>query len=73
MKVKILIGLLLGLCLSQSLAAQDYLALSKEILNRNLEHPYLVFDNQSKQEMQKRIAADPAQAQILDLLLQQAG
>jgi hypothetical protein len=51
--------------------AADYLAISREILNSKLEHPYLLFDNRSKQTLLERIKTDPEYAQIMDLLLQQ--
>ena len=71
MKLKILFGVLLICWVTPSFAARDYTSISQGILERKLEHPYLVFDNQSKQEMLDRIAADPAEAQIFDLLQQQ--
>ena len=71
MKLKILFGVLLLCCITPSFAARDYTTISQGILERKLEHPYLVFDNQSKQEMLDRIAANPTEAQIFDLLQQQ--
>ena len=71
MKLKILFGVLLLCCITPSFAAQDYTTISQGILERKLEHPYLVFDNQSKQEMLDRIATNPTEAQIFDLLQQQ--
>jgi hypothetical protein len=50
---------------------RDYLTVSKNILNRKLEHPYLLFDKQSKQTLLNRVQNDPEYAQIMDLLLQQ--
>jgi hypothetical protein len=52
-------------------AERDYPAISKTILDRKLEHPYLLFDNQSKQSILDRVKNDPEYAQIMDLLLQQ--
>ena len=71
MKLKILFGVLLLCYITPSFAAQDYTTISQGILERKLEHPYLVFDNQSKQEMLDRIATNPTEAQIFDLLQQQ--
>lgn len=71
---------LYGLCIApatlfarqgRALAGRDYLSISRDILSSKPEHPYLLFDNQSKQAMLDRIKADPEQAQIMDLLLQQ--
>ena len=47
MKLKILFGVLLLCCITPSFAARDYTTISQGILERKLEHPYLVFDNQS--------------------------
>jgi hypothetical protein len=50
---------------------RDYPAISKTIPDRKLEHPYLLFDNRSKQSILDRVKNDPEYAQIMDLLLQQ--
>jgi hypothetical protein len=52
-------------------AGRDYPAISKTILDRKLEHPYLLFDNRSKQAILNRAKNDPEYAQIMDLLLQE--
>jgi hypothetical protein len=52
-------------------AKRDYLSVGKDILNKKPEHPYLLFDNRSKQAIRDRIKSDPEYAQIMDLLLQQ--
>jgi hypothetical protein len=52
-------------------AERDYRGVGKEILNRKPEHPYLLFDNRSKQTMLDRVKNEPEYAQIMDLLLQQ--
>ncbi|MDR1624029.1 MAG: heparinase II/III-family protein [Tannerellaceae bacterium] len=49
----------------------DYLAISETIADGKWEHPYLLFDNRSKQAMLDRVKNDPEYAQIMDLLLQQ--
>ena len=50
---------------------RDYMTIASEILNRKLEHPYLLFDNRSKQAILDRVKTDPEYAQIMDLLFQQ--
>jgi hypothetical protein len=55
----------------QGRSAADYLTISREILNSKPEHPYLLFDNRSKQALLERTRNDPEYAQIMDLLLQQ--
>ncbi len=62
---------MLSLCSLAGAKAQDYDALSREIASRPLEHPYLVLDKQAKQAILERIASDPVQAQIWDLVQQQ--
>ena len=56
---------------SSEAAGRDYLSISKEIVNKKPEHPYLLFDNRSKQAILERVKTDPEYAQIMDLLLQQ--
>lgn len=72
MKKLFWMGVLACLCLPRPLFAQGaYLPESQALLNQKLEHPYLLFNNDSKQEILDRIANDPEYAQIMDLLLQQ--
>jgi hypothetical protein len=67
------------LCIPTSLSAQqnrcvagrDYLSISKDILDRKPEHPYLLFDSHSRQAILDRVKNEPEYAQIMDLLLQQ--
>jgi hypothetical protein len=56
---------------AHGLAPTDYPAIGKNILDRKLEHPYLLFDNRSKQAIIDRSRNAPEYAQIMDLLLQQ--
>ncbi|MDR3189501.1 MAG: heparinase II/III-family protein [Prevotellaceae bacterium] len=55
----------------KSVAGQDYLTISKDISNRKLEHPYLLFDSRSKQAILDRVKNEPEYAQTMDLLLQE--
>ncbi|MDR1454084.1 MAG: heparinase II/III-family protein [Tannerella sp.] len=50
---------------------RDYLAVGRDILNRKLEHPYLLFDSRSKQAILDRVKNEPEYAQIMDLLIQE--
>ncbi|MDR2041230.1 MAG: heparinase II/III-family protein, partial [Tannerella sp.] len=52
-------------------AGRDYPGIGNDILSRKPEHPYLLFDNRSKQAILDRVENDPEYAQIMDLLLQQ--
>jgi hypothetical protein len=56
---------------NKGVSGQDYPAISKIIPDGKLEHPYLLFDNRSKQSILDRVKNDPEYAQIMDLLLQQ--
>jgi hypothetical protein len=56
---------------NRDVAGRDYPAISKTILDRKLEHPYLLFDNRSKQVILERVKNEPEYAQIMDLLLQE--
>jgi hypothetical protein len=64
-------GLLLPATLSARQNGRDYTTAVAEIPRRKLEHPYLLFDNRSKQEILARVENEPEYAQIMDLLLQQ--
>jgi hypothetical protein len=52
-------------------AGRNYEAVAKSILDAKPEHPYLLFDSRSKQDILNRTENDPEYAQIMDLLLQQ--
>jgi hypothetical protein len=56
---------------NRAASERDYPAISKTIPDGKLEHPYLLFDNRSKQSILDRVKNDPEYAQIMDLLLQQ--
>ena len=63
----------LALCLLTSLsgvwsAEPDYLSLIKAIPTQKLQHPYLVFDNQSKQEILRLVETDPQAAEIMEMI-----
>jgi hypothetical protein len=70
---------LICLCIPLSLSARpdrgvaerDYMAIGKSILDSKPEHPYLLFDRQSRQTILERVKNDPEYAQIMDLLLQE--
>lgn len=79
---RILCLLTIGLCcswgVSNRLFAQrgqqatvDYSGIGRQILAQKLEHPYLLFDNRSKQAILDRVQKEPEYAQIWDLLLQE--
>ncbi|MDR1814959.1 MAG: hypothetical protein LBR18_08970, partial [Tannerella sp.] len=53
---------------AQNAPQRDYLTVSNNIAKKKLEHPYLVFDNKSKQEILERTKKDPEYKQIMDLL-----
>ncbi|MDR1865294.1 MAG: heparinase II/III-family protein [Bacteroidales bacterium] len=50
---------------------RDESSIGKNILNRKPEHPYLLFDRQSKQAILDRVRNEPEYVQIMDLLLQE--
>ncbi|MDR0845563.1 MAG: heparinase II/III-family protein, partial [Tannerella sp.] len=60
-----------SLSAQQKKTGRDYAAISKDILNRKLEHPYLLLDKPGKQAILDRVKKDPESAQLMDLLLQQ--
>lgn len=46
----------------------DYLEICRGILQQKLEHPYLVFTNESKKEILERVRTDPFAAEVMALL-----
>ena len=63
------IGLFLLLFFPFALCASpDYLSIVKSIPVQQLEHPYLVFDNQSKKEILRNAELDTEAAAMLELL-----
>lgn len=64
------IGLLLTflfLCLNMYSFAQDNsMEVSRKIEIKNLEHPYLLFDNAAKEDMKERIASDRKLTELLE-------
>ena len=69
MKKKIILGICsLMFCLPAMLRATDYMSIVKTINAKSLQHPYLVFDNNSKKEILKLVESDPKAAEIMQMI-----
>jgi len=69
MKKKIWLGIcLLMLCPWVLLTATDYMSIVKTINTKSLQHPYLVFDSNSKKEILKLVESDPKAAEIMNMI-----
>ena len=59
---------LMALCPWALCAATDYMDIVKTINMKSLQHPYLVFDNNSKKEILKLVESDAKAAEIMKMI-----
>jgi len=69
MRKKLILGInILILCPVVLFATADYWSIVKTINTKSLQHPYLIFDNNSKKDILALVERDPKAAEIMHLI-----